>query len=410
MTQSNSSDRLSKFRSVSGIVKAQQRHQQLACDRCRGQKLRCIRTSNLHASCERCEKADATCVTDSSVRMGRPQRTDKERRETRDSSRKSQPIHSSKVEDIPEVQILNDSSSIPYKSFEKVSNLNTYRRLSIIGPMAKESRNTELSLVKAPDKNKILSDVIIFMIQGLQKFHELLLEILRSTNQNFCTKTTTTHVAMYNSQKSHPPLQHTFWQNTKPCSTSLLSPSDIRDTDLAESISGPNNKVQKVPRSDSSSVSHIQDGPSSITLLDMFTSLLIISCYINLIHLCRDVFAVIRSALPASGHQTNLLTLSGFQISGVSIDQNSDLQITVLAQVVVRLVDRIELSLGHPYNSTAESGKKDQVKLCSKAILPQLLDVLLRQEEIEGQRSCKGGIEALREEIRKLNEVVHKPI
>jgi Fungal Zn(2)-Cys(6) binuclear cluster domain len=94
MARSDSSDRLSNFRSASGIVKTRQRHQQFACDRCRGQKLRCILTPDLHSSCERCQKAGATCVIDSSVRMGRPQRTDKERRETTNSSRKSQPTHS----------------------------------------------------------------------------------------------------------------------------------------------------------------------------------------------------------------------------------------------------------------------------------------------------------------------------
>ncbi|KAB5576159.1 hypothetical protein GE09DRAFT_1265753 [Coniochaeta sp. 2T2.1] len=63
-----------------------ERPQQLACDRCRGQKLRCIRTPDPNAPCERCQKAGATCIVDSSVRMGRPRRTDKEQRESTASS------------------------------------------------------------------------------------------------------------------------------------------------------------------------------------------------------------------------------------------------------------------------------------------------------------------------------------
>ncbi|KUJ20441.1 uncharacterized protein LY89DRAFT_443733 [Mollisia scopiformis] len=89
----DSSNRLSNFRSASGVGQAQQRQQHLACDRCRGQKLRCIRTSNLHASCQRCQNAGATCVTDPSVRMGRPQRSDKDRRKATNNSHKSQPKH-----------------------------------------------------------------------------------------------------------------------------------------------------------------------------------------------------------------------------------------------------------------------------------------------------------------------------
>ena len=321
-------------------------------------------------------------------------------------------VQKSDVEGILEVATQDDPPPMPQESVEKVSNLNleVRRQLSIVRRMAKECRYTEPSLVESPDKNNSLSYVVAFMIQGLQKYHELLLEILGSANQNSC-KDTTSHTAMYNSQNNHPPLQHTFWQTTKPRPTNLLSLTDTRNTDLMETIYEPKSKQQKAPRSNTRSKSHhIQDRPSQITFLDMSTSLLVISCYINLIHLCRDVFAAIRSALPGPCRQTTLLTLSGFQISGVPIHQDSDLQIIVLTQVVVRLVDRIGLSLGHPYNTTTETNKRDEAKPFSKAILPQLLDFVLRQEGVVRQSSCEVGIEALREEIRRLNEVVYKPV
>lgn len=47
-----------------------------ACERCRGQKLRCIRTPK---GCERCQKTGAKCVVDPNVRMGRPQRGERGR-------------------------------------------------------------------------------------------------------------------------------------------------------------------------------------------------------------------------------------------------------------------------------------------------------------------------------------------
>lgn len=80
MSRSDRSSCFSGFEPASRIVKPPRREkpQQLACDRCRGQKLRCIRSPNPKAPCERCRKADATCVIDSSVRMGRPRRTDKD--------------------------------------------------------------------------------------------------------------------------------------------------------------------------------------------------------------------------------------------------------------------------------------------------------------------------------------------
>jgi hypothetical protein len=83
----------SEYKHGLGTIKAPRRerpHQQ-ACDRCKGQKLRCIRSPNLRAPCERCQKAGATCTVDLSVRMGRPKRTDKDQRGSTASSNPPQP-------------------------------------------------------------------------------------------------------------------------------------------------------------------------------------------------------------------------------------------------------------------------------------------------------------------------------
>ncbi len=54
---------------------------QLACDRCRGQKLRCVRgAAGYGACCTRCLRAGATCITSKPRRMGRPTRADPFRR------------------------------------------------------------------------------------------------------------------------------------------------------------------------------------------------------------------------------------------------------------------------------------------------------------------------------------------
>ena len=139
-----------------------------------------------------------------------------------------------------EVAMQGDHPPMPQESVEKVSKLNleVRRQLSIVRRMAEEYRYTEPSLVESPDKNNSPSYVVAFMIEELQTYHELLLEILGSVNQNSC-KDTTSHTAMYDSQNNHPPLQHTFWQTTKPCPTNLLSLTDTRNTDSMETISEP---------------------------------------------------------------------------------------------------------------------------------------------------------------------------
>ncbi|KAI4283008.1 MAG: hypothetical protein L6R38_002492 [Xanthoria sp. 2 TBL-2021] len=48
--------------------------QRAACERCRGQKLRCTRTYDSRAACNRCERAGAQCIVNPVLRMGRPLR------------------------------------------------------------------------------------------------------------------------------------------------------------------------------------------------------------------------------------------------------------------------------------------------------------------------------------------------
>nr|A0A7L9EZ90.1 RecName: Full=Transcription factor xenB; AltName: Full=Xenoacremones biosynthesis cluster protein B [Xenoacremonium sp. BF-2018a]QOJ72660.1 XenB [Xenoacremonium sp. BF-2018a] len=299
-------------------------------------------------------------------------------------------------------------SSMQQESVEQMSALNVeiHRQLSVVSQVAKEYATTEPSLMDSTDQRNRLSSAVVSMIQGLQTFQTLLLEILGAARQG-SPKEPASRASMHSSQKNDTSLQTSWtWLNTK------NDLSSIADADTGDTISDfETGDRQTISRSDTNSeVRPIPESPSQTTWLDMSTSLLIISCYINLIQLCRDVFAAIRGALSVPGHQTTLLELSGFQISGVSIHEDSDLQIIVLTQVVVRLIDRIGLYLGYSGTSTAEAGKRDESDFNCKTISPQLLDFVLGQKEMEGQPSCKERIEALREEIRKLSEVVYKPI
>jgi hypothetical protein len=311
------------------------------------------------------------------------------------------------------VNLLDECSEMPKDAVEKISNLNfeLRRQLNIISTMAKEySKSTTTPSYSSdnPWKNSNLSRALDSMVQGLQTFHELLLEIFGTANRN-CEETPS-HTGSYTSQGTPPQVQSTLWQTTKPLS-SLLSLTDVRDTDSIASISESSSKLHATPRPDSKSRNPLtHNSPVQITLLDMSTSLLVISCYMDLIRLCREVFAVLRGTLSSPGHRTTL-TLSGFQFSGALIHQDSDLQIIILTQVVVRLVNRIGFSLGHPHSSAPEvSGDASDARVYSKGISPQLLDFVLRQEGFGGQPSWKGGLEALREEIRRLNEVVYRPV
>ena len=70
------------YSTMLGKVPASPRNssKRFACDRCRGQKLRCVREDTNHETCIRCLRMNAVCITNSPLRMGRPRRAETERR------------------------------------------------------------------------------------------------------------------------------------------------------------------------------------------------------------------------------------------------------------------------------------------------------------------------------------------
>lgn len=56
----------------------------LACDRCRGQKLRCPRENSRNNECSRCQQAGVTCTFSPSLRLGRPFRSEERQRRSMD--------------------------------------------------------------------------------------------------------------------------------------------------------------------------------------------------------------------------------------------------------------------------------------------------------------------------------------
>ncbi|KAJ5636014.1 uncharacterized protein N7484_009327 [Penicillium longicatenatum] len=502
MPRSDPSSCFSGFKSGLEIVKPprKERTQQLACDRCRGQKLRCIRTPNPNAPCERCQKAGATCIIDSSVRMGRPRRTDNEQRETTGSSHNPpQPTRSPALPatssqapssagftpnadawsghdfdetvdpllrgitvqymesfdfslsgdptlgeqntlDISPENYLNptmdlsldqtilglpkdegavtDSAAttvndhglfrpICQETIKELSDLNVqlYRQLGVVRPMASKYTNihpglSSTALATAADENHTISDAVIFMMHGLQTYHRLLVEILGS-------RTGPTHSATYES--------HDNSKSSTVATSLLLSPAEGIESEgpkgrrTSETAGGP---PRKRVRSESSSAKlamlHGTDSPHS-AILDMPSSLLLLSCHTNLMHLSRDAFAAIRTALLATHHRITLFTISIFHIDEVSLPPDPDLQIIVLTQAVLRLIDKIGRLLGYPNDCEGDSGgERCETKARGRAIPPQLVDLVLGREADGEGLADRVGIEALREEIRSLHEIVYQ--
>lgn len=482
--------------SINRVTKAKRQHT-AACERCRGQKLRCIRTPK---GCERCQKTGAVCIVDPSVRMGRPQRGDtaRERRErqekvtsppesgsisqsglsatvewtsetndnmwfgydldeTRDMNHAQgqeldqdqeffdvglqnnmsddqfattsasasddwfdsgfdqaflQPPSTSataySVEPSPFISIeppnltkeakkRNSQSSETSKSssttsqslIERVTSLNLdlHQQSIIAGQIVDEFGNIAPDVIDPLNKDNRLSFAVDSMTQGLQNFHSLLLEIINTANGTTCT-----------GESASPQLNQLPTRQQQTPSRFIAPPSRSCVPSLFWFGEGNNSQ---------------QQSKNTAPGIDLPTSLMIISCHIHLIRLCRHVFAGIRAVLSSKDqHQQALLVLSSCQIGGVSISHDSDLKLLILIQVVARLINKIGVLLGYPCSPagipTSAPGDFGNVteEERKKTLLPQLLRFVLAQEGVAGQSSYGDGMEGLREEIRKLNEVL----
>jgi hypothetical protein len=301
---------------------------------------------------------------------------------------------------------LNDYNRFPpirQETMQELSDLNMQlsRQLGAVGSTANKYTNIHpglglTALATLPDENRTLCDAVDFMMHGLQTYHRLLVEILGSTGP--------THSAMYDSHDN---------PKSSIVTTSLLSPMEGVESEgsggrMSEATGRP---PRKKLRSDSSAEFTVLHDSSHSANLDMPASLLLLSCHTNLICLCRDAFAAIRAALLTTHRQITLFTISFLNIDDLSMPPDPDLQIIVLIQAVIRMIDRIGRLLGCPDDCEVDSGgEKCESNAHSSAIPRRLLDLVLGGEACGEGPADRVGPKALREEIRRLHELVYKPV
>ncbi|KAL2204131.1 hypothetical protein CC79DRAFT_1400366 [Sarocladium strictum] len=197
--------------------------------------------------------------------------------------------------------------------------------------------------------------------------------------------------------------------------TGLMSPSDHTDGDDSRGYmckgvtAGP--PPQEIYRQDSSVQLRVLHGlshssPPSLPI-DMPTSLILLSCHTNLVYLCRDIFAAIRSALLAPRRQVTLFTFTFPSTDDVSIPPDPELQILVLAQAVIRLMEKIVHLLGYPDDGCSNDGTGHH-----SHALPAPLVKLFFGGEAAGSGPATGRVEmeALKGELRRLHKVVYKEV
>ena len=288
-------------------------------------------------------------------------------------------------------------------SVEQLSKLSmeVYRQLGLSGTAVDLVLASELG--SSSHREGEPQHPIAMMIHGLQKFQELL-QVVLSSSSRLCAGMARNNPASLGS--AFPPTEIPM-QHKRSDGTHLTAEGRSCDSPLAPSVN-----TRPSYRNSSSTeplpISHNQVSQGQIHQLDLPTSLVIITCYINLVRLCRNVFSNIRTCLVTLDRRAVFTSLSDLQIGGVSLQQDGNLQILVLVQVVIRLLDRIGNSLCFPNRISIGGAKRTEEPLWNKMIAPKLMDFVLREEELDGQGQYGGGIRALREEIRKLKRVLNK--
>ncbi|KAF2268648.1 hypothetical protein CC78DRAFT_565157 [Lojkania enalia] len=128
---------------------SQQQGRRAACDRCRGQKLRCVYDDTTQSICQRCQRAGVTCYHSASLPMGRrPTRKRPNSSENHRAMRPQSPHHS-----LPNSPVA-PSPSYGHLSSEIASNISTsrYGDLDPLFPVGLIN-NTSQSCTTSPNKS-----------------------------------------------------------------------------------------------------------------------------------------------------------------------------------------------------------------------------------------------------------------
>ncbi|OCL07505.1 hypothetical protein AOQ84DRAFT_408842 [Glonium stellatum] len=154
-------------------------------------------------------------------------------------------------------------------------------------------------------------------------------------------------------------------------------------------------------------------GIASIALCrpDIPTVLLMVTCYVHIIHLYDLLFmGIYRSLLtiPATWAPP-LLYMPRLQPSGPST-HNGNLQIPILIQAATHLLDRIERVLGLPQESRLYGSEGQYRGLLSDGDVGEMVKTMLQLEEIESGRNGRGGLKTLRESIKKITQLLRSSI
>jgi hypothetical protein len=366
----------------------------LACDRCRGQKLRCDRSSN-SSPCRRCTRARARCTTTCYQRMGRPSKSlEKEgNKNTQDASH--EPYSDgwnlnnatedgnmfSSTSDVPDEFnfSVNNPMIDPFTSLDQILDIDTSAARGSINPDSNtgfvpapdsgismsdsplsgidhfemtEYLNSDTSWMKTLEtsNSKIVSTTLDHSSHGqispkegaVQKFSVLSSSVLENLSQmGACRKDIGTNKPSYRIPSQT--IGHMFQSSER-----LLEILEDLTTNLRDATSPPSHSAKNDGRGSKSLDSVSALGSNSFPpKLDISTRIAALTCLACLIRVYEYVFNQIHESLLLSSPlpEESLPTLPCLQFDNFNISKHRNLHLHLVAQVSSYLVSQIEKAL-----------------------------------------------------------------
>ncbi|KAJ5740886.1 hypothetical protein N7493_000758 [Penicillium malachiteum] len=148
--------------------------------------------------------------------------------------------------------------------------------------------------------------------------------------------------------------------------------------------------------------------PSDHSQPDISTTLLILTCYIQIIQIYNILFLRVCESLSEMSHQSisSLQSVPGLQLGGFPV-QYGNLQIKILVQVIMHLLSHIERLLGTSAEFRLDPASGSNDGLLSSSELTALSRMVMSQkDDKENDGMGVGYISSLRKNLKKIQQML----
>ncbi|KAJ8123394.1 hypothetical protein ONZ43_g648 [Nemania bipapillata] len=435
-----------------------------ACDRCRGQKLRCLRERQDPDRCDRCLKADTDCLTTpstiSSNSTDLSTTTPQKRKHPgpprvpttayTDLRAPSGPLrgglaHSEPADSLEWPRIWDGSLNnvefgtgledivMPSLDYQRPNTCATigshvFAPSQPISPFVVTSEDAQ----DTPSRQDIgksgssISDALGFSMDGVLNSGESQTSSSSSDpSDSYIRRLTNTNLSLLSqlSRIDQSPPKVTLdilvskSDESDPSSSSPVENMLSTTREFIEVLEALSRKPTSSTTPSSSSLASAGDITESSTSLDgngrvdITTLLIILSCYVQVLRLYSVLFAHIYQFLLeiAESDDPTLCPLPNMGFGTFSLE-SGNLQATLFIQIATSLFEKLECLLGLPPELRITMRAVDRGGLCVHDDFQEVVKIVLSKDEIGRPENGKGGVVSLRKNMKRSMQLLRESI